>query len=137
LRAVLDTNVLISALVFPGGSPEAVYRLALDGSFDLVTSRPLILELGRVLQQKFGWEAAIAEEAVRQVARIGAIVEPVTTVVDVEDDPADNRVLEAAAEGKVDVIVSGARHLLALVGWNGIPILSPGQFIAQQAGEQR
>ncbi len=133
MKAVVDTNVLISAFVFPGGSPEAVYRLALVGAFDLVTSPPLLLELGRILQQKFQWEPTMAEDAVRQVARIGTIVEPATSVSDIEDDPADNRVLEAAAESDADAIVSGDRHLLDLGTWRGIPILPPALFIAEQA----
>lgn len=133
MKAVVDTNVLISAFVFPGGSPEAVYRLALDGSFDLVTSPPLLLELGRVLQQKFEWEPTMAEDAVMQVARIGTIVEPATSVFNIEDDPADNRVLEAAAESNADAIISGDRHLLDLGTWRGIPILPPALFIAEQA----
>ena len=133
MKAVVDTNVLISAFVFPGGSPEAVYRLALVGSFDLVTSPPLLLELGRILQQKFEWEPTMAEDAVRQVARVGTIVEPATSVSDIEHDPADNRVLEAAAESNADAIVSGDRHLLDLGTWRGIPILPPALFIAEQA----
>lgn len=133
MKAVVDTNVLISAFVFPGGSPEAVYRLALVGSFDLVTSPPLLLELGRILQQKFEWEPPMAEDAVRQVARIGTIVEPATSVSDIEEDTADNRVLEAAAESDADAIVSGDRHLLGLGTWRGIPILPAALFIAEQA----
>ena len=52
MRVVADTNVLVSALIFPGGAPEAVYRLALEGGIELVTSRPLLAELGRVLTQR-------------------------------------------------------------------------------------
>ena len=45
MRIVADTNVLVSALIFPGGSPEAVYRLVLEGKIELITSRPLLAEL--------------------------------------------------------------------------------------------
>src|SRR2546430_2412581 len=102
-----------------------VYRLALNRSFELVMSSPLFLEFGRVLEQKFAWEPTMAEAAVRQVARIGTIVEPAMSVIDVEEDDADNRVLEAAAEAGADAIVSGDRHLLGLVTWRGIPIVPP------------
>lgn len=44
MKVVLDTNVLSSAFLFPGGAPEAVYRLALEGRVELVTSRPLANE---------------------------------------------------------------------------------------------
>ena len=47
---------------------------------------------------------------------------------DLEDDPADNRVLEAEAEGAADVIVSGDRHMRRLGPWRGIPTMDPTLF---------
>ena len=131
MKVVADTNVLVSALIFPGGGPEAFYRLALEGRIELVTSRPLLAELGRVLTEKFGWEAEPAEEAIGQVVRLAEIVAPREALSEIEADPADNRVLEAAAEGGVDAIVSGDRHLLVLGSWRGIEIQSPAAFIAK------
>ena len=127
---VADTNVLVSAFIFPGGSPEAFYRLALEGRIELVSSRPLLTELGRVLDEKFGWEAERAEEAVAQVVRIAEVVEPSETVSEIEADPPDNRVLEAAGEAGAHAIVSGDRHLLSLGSWRGIRIETPAAFVA-------
>jgi putative PIN family toxin of toxin-antitoxin system len=129
LRVVLDTNILISALIFPGGAPEAVYRLALERRVDLVTSRSLLAELGRVLTDKFGWDPGRAEEAVAQVTRVGTVVEPTETIRVIEEDPADDRVLEAASQGDAEVIVSGDRHLLRLRSWRGITILKASAFL--------
>jgi uncharacterized protein len=128
VRVVADTNVLVSALIFPGGAPEEAYRLALEGEIELVTSRPLLAELGRVLTGNFGWETGRAEDAVAQIVRMAEIVDPKETVADVEADPADNRVLEAAAAGGVDAIVSGDRHLLELTSWRGIAVKSLAAF---------
>ena len=125
MRVVLDTNVLVSAFVFPGGAPEQVYRRALEGRSSLATSRPLLSELGRLLTEKFGWESTHAEEAVSQLLRIGVVVDPTGQIADIADDPADNRVLEAAAESNAEVIVSGDRHLLTLGTWRGIRVLTP------------
>jgi putative PIN family toxin of toxin-antitoxin system len=133
MRAILDTNVLISAYVFPGGTPEAVYRLALEGQLEIGTSRTLLAELGRVLGQKFGWMPDRVEAAVAQVARIAAVVEPGETVRVVTADPADDRVLEAARAFGADVIVSGDRHLLDLGTWIGIEIISPAELIARRS----
>jgi putative PIN family toxin of toxin-antitoxin system len=130
LRIVADTNVLVSALIFPGGAPEAVYRLALEGRIELVTSRPLLAELGRVLTTKFGWDAERAEDAVGELIRVAEIVEPKQPVAEIDADPPDNRVLEAAGEGDVTAIVSGDRHLLALGSWRGIAVQSPAAFLA-------
>lgn len=107
MKVVADTNVMVSALIFPGGSPEAFYRVAFDRRIELVTSRPLLAELGRVLTEKFGWEPEGAEEAVGQVIRLAEVVDPQETLSEIEADPADNRVLEAAMEGRADAIVSG------------------------------
>lgn len=131
MKVVADTNVLVSALIFPGGPPEAFYRLALEGRIELVTSRPLLAELGRVLTEKFGWEADRAEEAVTQLIRLAEIVDPGEALSVIEADPADDRILEAAAEGNVHAIVSGDTHLLELAAWRGIPIQSPVTFVAQ------
>ncbi len=134
MKVVADTNVLVSALIFPGGTPEAVYRLALERQIELVSSRPLLAELGRVLAEKFGWQPVRAEEAVAQIVRIAEIVDPTLTVTVLEADPADNRVLEAAAEADADAIVSGDRHLLALRSWRGCPIQTPAAFPADLRG---
>lgn len=133
MRAVLDTNVVISALIFPGGPPEAVYRLALEARIEHVTSRPLLVELGRVLTAKFGWEPTHAEDAVAQLARVSTVVAPTETVHEIEADPADDRVLEAAAAGGADVIVSGDRHLLKLRSWRAIEIERPAEFLERFA----
>lgn len=134
MKVVVDTNVLISALVFPGGAPEDVYRLAIDGTIELVTSPPLLMELGRVLTEKFLWEPAYAEAAVAQLVRISEVVEPTSSLRVVIEDPDDDRVLEAAAVAGATVIVSGDRHLLRLGRWRDIAIQTPAAFLEDTAG---
>ena len=129
MKAILDTNVLISAYVFPGGKPEAVYRLALEGHLEIGTSLTLLAELGRVLGQKFGWIPGQVEAAVTQVARLAAVVEPSEPIQVITADPADDRGLEAARAFDADVIVSGDPHLLELGTWSGIDIMSPAELI--------
>lgn len=128
MRVVLDTNVLISAFVFPGGPPERVWRLALEGRMELCTSIPLLTEFGRILIAKFGWEPARAEDAVRLVASIGTIVEPSERISAIENDPDDNRVLEAVS-AEADAILSGDRHLLRLGAWGPTRIVAPAEFL--------
>jgi putative PIN family toxin of toxin-antitoxin system len=131
LRVVLETNILVSAFIFPGGPPEAAYRLVLEGRVELVTSRPLLVELGRVLTEKFGWESTRPDEVVAQIARVGHVVRPTETVSEVAADPSDDRVLEAAAEGGAEVIVSGDRHLLRLGTWRSVRVESAAKFLMQ------
>jgi putative PIN family toxin of toxin-antitoxin system len=137
MKAILDTNVLISAYVFPGGKPEAVYRLALEGRLEIGTSLPLLAEFGRVLELKFGWMTDRVEAAVAQMTRIASVVEPVETIHVITGDPADDRVLEAARAFGADVIVSGDRHLLDLGTWSDIEIVPPAAFIDRWLSEGR
>lgn len=130
MRVVLDTNVLVSAFIFPGGAPEHVYRLAVEGRIDMITSRALLTELGRVLSEKFNNPRAAAE-ALAQITTLGTVVEPTESVSVVEADPSDDRVLEAALEVRADMIVSGDRHLLRLKEWREIRIVSPADFLAE------
>ena len=131
MRVVFDTNVLVSAFNFPGGPPEAVYRLALEDRIESITSLPLLAELGRVLTEKFEWEPSRVEEAVAQVAETATVVKPQESVRVVKEDPADDRVLEAAAAGAAEVIVSGDGHLLRLGSWRGIRILKAAAFLSE------
>jgi len=135
VKVVLDTNILVSAYVFPGGNPEAVFRLVLGGSVELVTTLPLLAEFGRVLETKFGWAPSTSEEAVRQIVRLGIVTEPVEKLRVLKEDPADDRVLEAAVAGAVDYIVSGDRHLLELGAFRGVSIVTAASFLQVAAQE--
>ncbi|MDQ7839575.1 MAG: putative toxin-antitoxin system toxin component, PIN family [bacterium] len=126
LRAVLDTNVLISALF--GGPPELVYRAALRGQFRLITSPALLVELARALREKFRLPEGDITAYVKQIARRSTVVRPAVRLTVVEDEP-DNRVLECAVAGRADLIVSGDRHLLGLGTYSGIPIVRPIDFV--------
>jgi len=76
VRVVLDTNVLASAFNFPGGSPEDVYRLVLEGRVHLVTSPSLLAELGRVMTEKFNWERPRVQNAIAEIADSGIVDRP-------------------------------------------------------------
>ena len=111
---VLDTNVLISAVLF-GGTPEAVVSLCRSGQTQLVTSDAILVELSGVLRRKSGMESRQVVAIVEELRSFAVVVVPATTVDAIAEDPDDNRVLECAVEARADFIVSGdTRHLLAL-----------------------
>ena len=131
MRSVLDTNVLISAILFPGGAPENVLRLGIEARIELVTSTALLTEFARVLIEKFGHTEAQARERVRRIVVVALITKPRTRVHEIADDPDDDRILEAALASDAKVIVSGDKHLLRLGTWRGIRILRPAKFLAE------
>lgn len=131
MRAVYDTNVLVSAFNFPGSVPEDAFRLCLDRRVELITSNHLLAEFARILTDKFGWAKDRVARAVDQVARLGTVIEPRERVAVVAADPDDDRVLEAAFEGGADAICSGDKHLLRILEWRGVRILSPAAFVEE------
>lgn len=129
VRVVLDTNVIISALI-SSGPPRVVVELCRTGDILSVTSDALLTELSEVMRRKFGWEAGRVAVLLEEIRSFSLVVLPGVTVQRISGDPADNRVLECALEGRVDFIVSGdSRHLQPLGWFEGIPIMSPAQFM--------
>jgi putative PIN family toxin of toxin-antitoxin system len=127
-RVVLDTNVIVSALVF-GGIPRTVMELAEEAQFELFYSEPIQTEVRRILSEKFDWSPAILNEVLPAVWNMGTLIVPRTTVNAVPNDPDDNRILECALEAEAQFAVSGDHHLLALQKYRSISILTPRQFL--------
>lgn len=130
LRVVLDTNVIISALIY-GGKPEQVYNLVLEKKIIALISSILLSELTETLVKKFKFE----NERIKQLENIAKksfrIMHPKKTINILKDDD-DNRVLEAAIEGKCDVIITGDRELLELASYRNIKILTSEQFLTER-----
>lgn len=126
LRAVFGTNVFISALF--GGFPEEAYQAVLERRCALVVSPSILAELARTLRDKFHTPEADIVAYVRQIGRIAEIVRP-NRAVNILRDEADNRVLECAEAGQVDLIVSGDRDLLRLKRHGAVPIVRPADFV--------
>lgn len=129
LRAVVDTNVIVSGLGWPE-PPGAILDAALDGQFVLVTSPQLLIELRRVLgypklSKIIGGGPQIAD----LVAATSVVVVP-RRVFAVVSDESDNRVVEAAVEGNADYIVTGDDDLLVLDCFEGITVVRPAKFLA-------
>ncbi len=132
-RAVLDTNVLVSGLGWPG-PPATILDAANDGRLVLVTSAPLLAELRRVLAYpKLARVIDGGAQLADLIAASSVVVVP-SRVLAVISDESDNRVLEAAIEGAADYIVSGDADLLDLGSFEGIPIVRPAEFTAAVLG---
>jgi putative PIN family toxin of toxin-antitoxin system len=129
MRVVLDTNVLISALMF-GGNPREVLQRAIRGELRLCLSEEILSELGAVLQRpKFGFSVTTVNQILSELAAIAELVVPSKEISQIKDDPADNRVLECAVEAGAEYVISGDNHLLDLGEYSSIRILNPHQFL--------
>ena len=135
MRAVLDTNIAVSAAINPDGTPAQVILGWQRGAFTWVTSAPLLDELTGTfssprVRRFFAWQQDEIDRFLRRVFDITKVVSPGRTVTRVTADPDDDRVLEAAVEGEADYIVTGDRHLLDLGRHEGTEIVTPAQFLA-------
>lgn len=134
MRAVFDSNIFVSAIVFPGGRAETALMSAMDGSVNLIISREIIHETLSVLSRKFSKDAEELSRVAIFLSNLGQTVRPKTRLKALEDDP-DNRILECAIAGKADVIVTGDKAMLALREYHGIRIITLRQFIEDIAAE--
>ncbi len=127
-KIVCDTNVLISAFVFPGGPPEEIFHGAITQDYRLGISEPILEEFKKVLIKKFSWPEEKIKEIVELIRRnsITVISKPVLNVI--QDEP-DNRILECAEGFKADYIVSGDRYILELKKYKKIKILNASNFL--------
>lgn len=128
-RVVLDTNILVSALIY-GGKPEQIYDLALDKQLTAVISPILLSELTEILIKKFKFELSRIEQLEKITKNNFTVVNPSKIITLVKDDD-DNRVLEAALEGGCDYIVTGDRDLLDLKMFKNIKIVPPEVFLTE------
>ena len=129
IRAVADTNVYVSAIVF-GGTCEEVLVLARAGLVDLYASPHILSELRIVLGRTFGWPSARVREALAEAAALAALVRPPRTLKGITTHEQDHRILECGLAAGADFLVTGdKRHLQRLKTFQGIRIVSPRAFL--------
>jgi putative PIN family toxin of toxin-antitoxin system len=130
VRAVLDTNVVISAIFF-GGLPRQILSRWIDGGFELCLSPAIFDEYLRVCDR-----LAVSRPGLEYRELLAAILGHATLVSDdhvapgTTADPDDDKFMGCAKEAGA-VVVSGDRHLLDAAGWSGIEVLTPRQFLTR------
>jgi putative PIN family toxin of toxin-antitoxin system len=128
VRVVFDANILVSALILPGGSGDRALRLILDGKATLVLSKPILGETLRVLGRKFSRETEELARLAVFFADLAEIVAPGRTLAVLSDEP-DNRILECASAGGAALIVTGDQAMLALREFEGVEIITLREFL--------
>lgn len=131
MRVVLDTNLLLSALI--SSVPDQVYRAWKDGFFDLLTSEWQLGELQRAGRypklQKYVKPHEV--DAMIGGLRLGALVLTELSEVDIAPDPDDNPLLATALAGKADYLVTGDKAVLGLKRLESVRILTARTFLEE------
>lgn len=131
MKVVVDTNVLVSGLVF-GGVPGQILTAWTSGAFVLVVSPSILSEYRRVGRELASGRPALdaALDALLALIAVHAtVVDARQLAAPVSADPDDEQFLAAAQAGDAAWIVSGDKHLLAVSGWSGITVLKPRTFV--------
>jgi putative PIN family toxin of toxin-antitoxin system len=133
MRAVVDTNVLVRALIKPHGTVGPVLLRLRHGEYTLLYAGSLLEELVDVLnrpriREKYRLTDLDIQAIVSLILLRGEVVVPEERITACRD-PKDDKFLEVAVAGKADVIVSGDQDLLVLHPFAGIPIVSPAAFL--------
>jgi putative PIN family toxin of toxin-antitoxin system len=132
MRVVFDTNIFVSAFVIPGSLAERAILKIVEGEDVLLLSKDILDELLSVLSVKFSRDR---EEISRVAVFLSEIAEWVETTVEIrvlKDEP-DNRILECAASGKADIIVTGDKEMLRLGMHGGTKIISLNTYLRKRS----
>ncbi len=132
MKVVFDTNILVSALVFPGGRGEAALQRIIEEQDELILSRPILDELLGILARKFSRDAEELSRVAVFLSTLATFVSPRRRLQVVKDDP-DNRVLECALTGRAQAIITGDHMLLALDSFRGVRLISLHDYLDDRA----
>lgn len=142
MRAVLDTNVAVSALLW-GGPPERLIEAAGEGRLELFTSDELLAEFAGILGRtpfaaKLSEKGVSGAELLARYAQFAQVIESAKIAPVIVRDPTDDAVLACALGAGADFVVSGDSDLLNLKYFHRIPILDPVaalELVEHAAGE--
>ena len=123
MKVVFDTNIVVSALVFPGGRADIALRRIIEEKDRLLLSKPILDELLGILAGKFSRDAEELAHVAVFLSELSVVVKPRRKFAVLADEP-DNRILECAVTGGAEAVVTGDKSILALKNFRKVKMLS-------------
>jgi uncharacterized protein len=133
VRVVLDTNILVSALMFPGGSPWKVFRLAVDGAIRNAINGFILEELRRTLTVKFRRDESFISDSIELVMASSRIIAPPTSLPNAAVEHADLPVVACALAANAKYLVTGDKGILAAGNYQRTKFISAPKMLAISA----
>jgi putative PIN family toxin of toxin-antitoxin system len=135
MKVVLDTNLLVSALINSRGTPAKILEAWKNGEIILIFSPAILKEIGQVLNyhqigKLHGMSTKEINDFLEELKEYCLIVQGTIKVKVIKEDPSDDKFIACALEGEADFIVSGDKHLQRIRESHGIPIIKPQDFLA-------
>jgi putative PIN family toxin of toxin-antitoxin system len=132
IKAVYDTNVIVSAALYEESLPALLLSLALEEEVRLFVSPALLHEYETVLKRpRFKLDENEIMELMKKIKRTAVMVTPTKRLSILKADEADNRILECALKTGVDFIVTGNKKHFPFEEFKGVRIVTPREFIDQ------
>ena len=131
MRAVFDTNVLISAIITTG-KPKELFQHAIKGHIQLVISKSILKEFSQISKDPRVRKYASEDDVIaflKIIDKVTKITKVKSQFNAVKEDPDDDMVVRTAFDGKADYIVSGDKHLLSLGAYRGIRIINVDEML--------
>jgi len=134
LKLVLDTNVWLSGIFWEGEASKIIEK-AEKKNIQILISENILSEIVDVLNKESKFKKYILnlklsiEEILRAVLSISNLIETKAKLDIIKADPKDNIILEVALDGKAEYIISYDSHLLNMIEFRSIKIISPGEFL--------
>ena len=134
MKVVLDTNVWLSGIFWEGEASKIIEK-AEKREVQIIISSEILSEIATVLNRESKFHNYISnlkldiENLLRAILSISTLIETKTKLEVIKSDPKDNIILEAAVDGKVACLISYDNHLLNMIEFRGVKIISPKEFL--------
>ena len=134
MKLVLDTNVWLSGIFWEGEASKIIEKTE-KKNIQILISENILSEIVNVLNKESKFQKYIlnlklsVEEILRTILSISDLIETKIKLDLIKADPKDNIILEVALDGKAEYIISYDNHLLNMIEFRGIKIISPGEFL--------
>lgn len=129
MRATFDTNILVSGVIRKG-KPHKLLDHVADKRLELVISKEILDEFVDVIKrEKLKLTKEQQNQFIEFITNLSSITETVSKFKIIKEDPDDDKILDAAYDGKADYIVSGDSDLLNLKGFEGIKIVTASEMM--------
>jgi uncharacterized protein len=134
MKIVLDTNVWLSGIIWDGEASKIIEKAEKE-RIQLIISDDILTEIVNVLNRESKFQKHILdlklsiEDLIRTILSISTLIETDIKLDVIKADPKDNIILEAAIVGKADYIISYDNHILNMLEFREIKIISPKEFL--------
>jgi len=131
MRVTVDTNFLVSSTQWDYSVGHRLLRKLIEKDVEIFTTREILEEFSKVLRGDFKYSFEEIEKIIEKIFPFLTLVEIQGKINVIQDDPADDKIIECAIASSSDFIITYDKHLLKLKEFGYIKIIKPEEFIKE------